>query len=64
MSNTALALIDLLLATLNGQGPISALIRQAHAEGRTLTRQELEGAFDQDDQARDALQAAIKRAGG
>lgn len=64
MSATAIALIDLLLATLNGQGPVSALIRQAHAEGRTLTREELDSAFDQDDQARDALTAAIQKAGG
>lgn len=64
MSTTALALIDLLLATLNGQGPVSAMIRKAHQEGRTITREELDAAFDGDDAARDALTAAIQKAGG
>ena len=60
----AAAGIELLLQLLNAAGPVSALIRQAQAEGRTLTREELQSAFDQDDAARDRLEAAILAAGG
>lgn len=60
----AAAGIELLLQLINAAGPVSAAIRQAQAEGRALTREELQAAFDQDDDARDQLQAAIQSAGG
>lgn len=55
----ATAGIELLLQLINASGPVSAAIRQAQAEGRELTHQELQAAFDQDDNARDRLVAAI-----
>jgi hypothetical protein len=58
------AWIELLLQLINAAGPVSAAIRQAQAEGRALTREELAAAFDQDDAARDRLVAAIQSAGG
>ena len=58
------AWIELLLQLINSSGPVSAAIRQAQAEGRALTREELQAAFDQDDRARDHLVAAIEAAGG
>ena len=58
------AAIELLLQLINAAGPVSAAIRQAQAEGRALTREELQEAFDQDDSARDRLVAAIQSAGG
>lgn len=60
----AAAAIDLLLALINAAGPVSAAIRQAQSEGRDLTRDELQTAFDQDDAARDRLVAAIQAAAG
>lgn len=60
----AAAGIELLLQLINAAGPVSAAIRQAQAEGRALTREELQSAFDQDDAARDKLAAAIQTAGG
>lgn len=60
----AAAGIELLLQLLNTAGPVSAAIRQAQAEGRALTREELQAAFDQDNAARDHLVAAIQSAGG
>lgn len=57
------AWIELLLQLINANGPVSAAIRQAQAEGRPLTREELQAAFDQDDRARDHLVAAIQSAG-
>ena len=57
------AAIELLLQLINAAGPVSAAIRQAQAEGRALTREELQAAFDQDDDARDRLVAAIQSAG-
>ncbi len=57
------AAIELLLQLINAAGPVSAAIRQAQAEGRALTREELQAAFDQDDHARDRLVAAIQSAG-
>lgn len=56
------AWIELLLQLINASGPVSAVIRQAQAEGRELTREELEAAFAQDDIARDRLEAAIQSA--
>lgn len=56
------AAIELLLQLINAAGPVSAAIRQAQAEGRELTREELEAAFEQDDRARDRLVAAIQAA--
>lgn len=56
------AAIELLLQLINAAGPVSAAIRQAQAEGRALTREELEAAFDLDDQARGRLVAAIQAA--
>lgn len=58
------AWIELLLQLINASGPVSAAIRQAQAEGRPLSREELQAAFDQDDDARDRLTAAIHAAGG
>lgn len=58
------AALDLLLQLLTSNGPVSALLRGAHAEGRTITREELQTAFDQDDVTRGALVDAIGRAGG
>ena len=58
----AAAAIELLLQLINAAGPVSAAIRQAQSEGRDLTAEELQAAFDQDDSARDSLQAAIDRA--
>lgn len=56
------AWIELLLQLINSSGPVSAAIRQAQAEGRALSREELQAAFDQDDAARDRLVAAIQAA--
>lgn len=56
------AAIELLLQLINAAGPVSAAIRQAQAEGRELTREELEAAFAQDDHARDRLVQAIESA--
>jgi len=56
------AAIELLLQLINAAGPVSATIRQAQAEGRALTREELQSAFDQDDAARDRLVAAVQAA--
>jgi hypothetical protein len=56
------AAIELFLQLINAAGPVSSAIRQAQAEGRALTREELEAAFEQDDQARDRLVAAIQAA--
>lgn len=64
MSVPAAALIELFLQVINNAGPVSAAIRRAQAEGRPLSKEELEQAFTQDDQARDALTEAIARAGG
>lgn len=58
----AAAAIELLLQLINAAGPVSAAIRQAQSEGRDLTPEELQAAFDQDDVARDSLQSAINRA--
>ena len=60
----ASAAIELLLQLINAAGPVSAAIRKAHEEGRKLSREELEAAFDQDDAARDSLADAIARHGG
>ena len=56
------AAIELLLQLINAAGPVSAVIRQAQAEGRDLTAEELQAAFDQDDKGRDALVRAIANA--
>jgi hypothetical protein len=56
------AWIELLLQLINASGPVSAAIRQAQAEGRALSREELQAAFDQDDDARDRLTRAIEAA--
>lgn len=56
------AAIELLLQLINAAGPVSAAIRRAQAEGRTLTREELDEAFAQDDTSRSALVDAINRA--
>jgi hypothetical protein len=60
----ASAAIELLIQLLTSNGPVSNLIRDAHAAGRTITREELETAFAQDDAARDSLVNAIDRADG
>ena len=58
------AAIELLLQLINAAGPVSAAIRRAQAEGRTLSREELDEAFAQDDTARVSLADAIARHGG
>lgn len=58
------AAIELLLALINAAGPVSAAIRQAQAEGRALTREELDEAFAMDDAAKDGLESAIARQSG
>lgn len=58
------AVIELLLQLINAAGPVSAAIRRAQAEGRPLSKDELDDAFRQDDVARDSLADAISRAGG
>jgi hypothetical protein len=58
------AAIELLLQLINAAGPVSAAIRRAQTEGRPLSREELQAAFDQDDVARDHLVSAIDAAGG
>lgn len=62
MSAAVTAAIELLLQVINHAGPVSAAIARARAEGRPLTRQELEDAFVQDDAARSSLVDAINRA--
>lgn len=59
---SAAAAIELLLQLINAAGPVSAAIRRAQEEGRPLSREELQAAFDQDDASRDALVDAINRA--
>lgn len=63
-TSTVDAAIELILQVITHAGPVSAAIARAHGEGRTITREELEAAFDQDNIARDALVASIARAGG
>lgn len=58
------AALELLLQRINSAGPVSAAIRQAQSEGRSLSKEELQDAFDQDNAARDSLVDAIGRAGG
>lgn len=58
----ATAAIELLLALINASGPVSAAIRQAQSEGRTLTAAELTAAFQQDNDARNLLADAINSA--
>lgn len=63
MSNQAAsAAIELLIQLLTANGPVSQLIRAAHADGRTINREELESAFAQDDVARASLVEAIDKA--
>lgn len=64
MSAAVTAAIELLLQVINHTGPVSAAIRRAQEEGRPLSREELEAAFTQDDEARGNLLDAIGRAGG
>jgi hypothetical protein len=56
------AALELLLQLINAAGPVSSAIRLAHTENRPLSREELQAAFDQDNDARDALVASIDRA--
>ncbi len=56
------AAIDLLIGLLQTNGAVSNVLRSAHQEGRTINKQELEQAFDQDDAARNQLESAINRA--
>lgn len=63
-ASTIDAAIELFLQVVTHAGPVSAAIARAHGEGRTITREELEEAFVQDDLARAALSEAIARAGG
>jgi DNA-nicking Smr family endonuclease len=59
--NIGLAL-NLLLALLSKASAISALVNQARAEGRDVTDEELALLGVRDDQARDALLEAIRKA--
>ncbi len=61
MSN-ALALPNLLLGLLDRQAAITSLLAKAHAEGRDVTAEELDGLFATDAAARDELQRAIDAA--
>lgn len=57
-----LAAINLVLAMLAEGGPISMLIDQARAEGRTISKTEWDQLFEDDDNARAELDAAIEKA--
>lgn len=54
------AAIELLLQLINSAGTVSAMIRKAHNEGRQLSLEEMQAAFDQDDVARARLVKAIE----
>lgn len=58
----ALALTNLLLGLLDRQAQITALLNKAHAEGRDVTAEELDGLFADDAAARDQLAQAIAAA--
>ncbi len=56
------AAIDLLIGLLQSNGAVSNVLRSAHQEGRTINKQELEQAFDRDNEARSQLEQAISKA--
>jgi hypothetical protein len=60
----AIALIGLLLQYSDKIAQVSAVLSKAHAEGRDVTRAELDGLFADDDAAKAALDALIKARGG
>lgn len=60
--NNALALTSLLLGLIDRQAAIAQLLNKAHAEGRDVTAEELDGLFAADAAARADLQAAIDAA--
>jgi hypothetical protein len=59
-----LALTGLLLQFTEQAAAMSRLLNTAHAEGRDVTREELDALFAGDDAARARLDAAIAAAGG
>ena len=61
--NSALLLTSLLLQYSDRILAIGKLLNTAHAEGRDVTKEELDGLFAGDDAARAALDAAIAAAG-
>ena len=63
MGNVAV-LMNILLPLLQNANAITALLSKAHGEGRDVTDAELNGLFAADDQAKAALDAAIKAARG
>lgn len=60
--DNALALTNLLLGLIDRQTAIANLLAKAHAEGRDVTAEELDGLFATDAAARGELQAAIDAA--
>ena len=63
MGNAAIV-VDLLLGLLDRASAIGALLAKANAEGRDVTEAELDTLAGEDDAARAALDAAIKKARG
>ena len=63
MANVAI-LMQILLPLLDRAGAITSLLSKAHSEGRDVTSAELDSLFAADDQAKAALDAAIKAARG
>ena len=63
MANIAI-LMQILLPLLDRANAITGLLSKAHSEGRDVTDAELNGLFAADDQAKAALDAAIKAARG
>ena len=57
-----LATVNLFLALLMENGPVSKLIDQARAEGRKISQTEWDQLFADDDAARAELVAAIEKA--
>jgi hypothetical protein len=60
----ALTALSLVLANLIKLSEFAALLTEAHAQGRTLTDEEVDYAAGLDDAARARLEAAIKAAKG
>lgn len=63
MANIAI-LMQILLPLLDRANAITGLLAKAHGEGRDVTDAELDGLFAADNDAKAALDAAIKAARG
>lgn len=61
-SAALLAALDLSLALMSKAQEVSALVRQAHAENRDLTKEEIDKLTAADDEAIAGLKAAIANA--